>query len=125
MGSGPAPPACPQTEAALKQYEIRWANLPLPIGRRPVLLLTRTPAYAYLSRVIVVEVTTTVRGIPQEVPLGRREGLSRPSVANMDNVHVVAKVRIGDLLGALPDERHHEVKRALGYAFDWPELKIL
>ena len=50
----------------LKQYEIRWANLPLPIGRRPVLLLTRTPAYAYLAKVIVAEVTTTVRGIPQE-----------------------------------------------------------
>jgi len=109
----------------LKQYEIRWANLPLPIGRRPVLLLTRTPAYAYLAKVIVAEVTTTVRGIPQEVPLGRREGLARPSVANVDNIHVVAKVRIGDLLGTLPDDRHREVKRALGYALDWPELKVL
>ncbi len=109
----------------MKQYEIRWANLPPPIGRRPVLLLTRTPAYAYLAKVIVAEITTTVRGIPQEIAVGRREGLMRPSVANVDNVHVVAKSRIGDLLGALAGDRHREVKRALGYAFDWPELKIL
>jgi len=25
----------------------------------------------------------------------------------------------------LDDERHREVKRALGYALDWPELKVL
>jgi mRNA interferase MazF len=50
----------------MKQYELRWANLPAPIGRRPVLLLTRTPAYAYLNKVIVSEVTSTVRQIPQE-----------------------------------------------------------
>ena len=109
----------------MKQYEIRWASLPPPIGRRPVLLLTRTPAYAYLAKVIVAKVTTTVRGIPQEIALGRREGLTRPSVANLDNVHVVAKARIGDLLGALSGARHREVKRALGYALDWPELKVL
>jgi mRNA-degrading endonuclease toxin of MazEF toxin-antitoxin module len=84
MGGGPKGPR-PESEAPLKQYEIRWANLPLPIGRRPVLLLTRTPAYAYLAKVIVAEVTTTVRGIPQEVPPGRREGLARQSVANVDN----------------------------------------
>ena len=125
MGGAPATPARPEPEAPLKQYEIRWANLPLPIGRRPVLLLTRTPAYAYLAKVIVAEVTTTVRGIPQEVPLGRREGLARPSVANVDNIHVVTKVRIGDLLGTLAHDRHREVKRALGYALDWPELKVL
>lgn len=109
----------------MRQYEIRWANLPAPIGRRPVLLLTRTPAYAYLNKVIVVEVTSTIRGIPQEVSLEREEGLSRPSVANLDNLHVVAKSVLGDRIGTLSTEREHEVKRALGYALDWLELKVL
>lgn len=109
----------------MKQYEIRWADLPLPIGRRPVLLLTRSAAYDYLSRVVVAEITTTVRGIQQEIPLGRREGLARPSVANLDSVHVIAKARIGDLIGVLASARHQDVKRALGYALDWPELKVL
>ena len=59
----------------MKQYEIRWANLPKPIGRRPVLLLSRTPAYSYLSKAIVAEITTNIRAIPQEINLGKREGL--------------------------------------------------
>ena len=109
----------------MRQYEIRWANLPEPIGRRPVLLLTRTPAYEYLAKVIVAEITTTVRGIPQEVPLGRREGLGHPSVANLDNLHVIPTARVGELLGTLVTGRHTDVKRAVGYAFDWPELKAL
>jgi mRNA interferase MazF len=89
------------------------------------LLLTRTPAYEYLSKVIVAEITTTVRGIPQEVPLGRREGLGRPSVVNLDNIHVIPRERVDDLVGVLPSARHAEVKRAVGYALDWPELKVL
>ena len=109
----------------MRQYEIRWANLPEPIGRRPVLLLTRTPAYEYLNKVIVAEVTSTIRGIPQEVSVGKREGLTGASVVNFDNVHVVPVRRLGERLGALPPQREHEVKRALGYALDWPELKVL
>ena len=109
----------------MRQYEIRWANLPEPIGRRPVLLLTRTPAYEYLTKIVVAEITTTVRGIPQDVPLGRREGLGRPSVANLDNIHVIPTDRLGGLVGVLAGARAAEVKRALGYALDWPELKVL
>jgi mRNA interferase MazF len=109
----------------MRQYEIRWANLPAPIGRRPVLLLTRTAAYGYLNKVIVAEVTSTIRGIPEEVSVGRREGLRVRSVVNLDNVHVVAMALLGDRLGALPVEREPDVKRALGYALDWPELKVL
>ena len=99
--------------------------MPVPIGRHPVLLLTRTPAYQYLAKVIVAEVSTTVRGIPQEVSLRRREGLARPSVANLDNLHVVAKARLGEVVGQIDASRHQEVKRALGYALDWAELKVL
>ncbi len=109
----------------MKQYELRWANLPAPIGRRPVLLLTRTPAYAYLNKVIVCEITRTVRGIPQEVAVGRREGLTRASVANLDNVHVVPAASLGDRIGAVATHREREVKRALGHALGWAELKIL
>jgi mRNA interferase MazF len=99
--------------------------MPQPIGRRPVLLLTRSAAYAYLNKIIVAEVTSTIRGIPQEVVLGRREGLRRPSVANLDNVHVVPKDILGDRIGSLASSRERDVKRALGYALDWPELKVL
>jgi len=107
----------------MRQYEIWWASLPPPVGRRPVLLLSRDSAYAVLNKVIVAEVTSTLREIPVEVSLGRREGLSARSVANLDNVHVVALNALAAKIGALSVSRVPEVKRALGYALDWPELK--
>jgi mRNA interferase MazF len=109
----------------MKQYEIWWADLPRPVGRRPVLLLSRTAAYAYLNKVLVAEVTSTVRSIPEEVVLGREEGVAAQSVANLDNIHVVAKARLRSRIGALPRARERELKRALGYVLDWPELKVL
>ncbi len=108
----------------MRQYEIWWADLPAPVGRRPVLLLTRSSAYAYLNKAIVAEITTNVRGIPQEVAVGESEGLV-PSVANLDNIHVVAKYLLTSRAGVLAPAREREVKRALGYALDWAELKVL
>ncbi len=106
----------------MRQFEIWWANLPAPAGRRPVLLLSRNDAYQYLSRFIVAEITTTVRSIPVEVRLGRREGLSSAYVANLDNVRTVGRQWLDSRAGVLPPSRHREVKRALGYALGWEEL---
>jgi mRNA interferase MazF len=97
--------------------------MPEPIGRRPVLLLSRNPAYDYLTRVIVVEIRSTIRKIPVEVGLGSAEGLQHRSVANFDNVHVVAKERLLSRIGTLKPRRVDEIKRALGFSLDWPDLK--
>jgi mRNA interferase MazF len=109
----------------VKQFEIWWASLPEPVGRRPVLLLGRSSAIAYLSRVLAAEVTTTVRGIPQEVSLGRREGLWKPCVANLDNLRTVPVACLETLVGRVAVRRHVEVKRAFGHVLHWPELTHL
>jgi mRNA interferase MazF len=106
----------------MKQYEIWWADLPEPVGTRPVLLLTRDGGYAYLSRVIAVEVTTRVRGIPQEVELGAREGMSKRCVANLDNVRAVPKTALRAIAGRIATTRAPELKRALGHTLGWSEL---
>ena len=106
----------------MKQYEIWWASLPKPVGRRPVLLLSRDEAYTYLNKFLVVEITTTVRNIPVEILLGRREGLRRSCVANCDNLHTVRRDAVGDRIGVLAPGRHREVKRAVGHALRWYEL---
>ncbi|MGH7296940.1 MAG: type II toxin-antitoxin system PemK/MazF family toxin [Polyangiaceae bacterium] len=106
----------------MQQFEIWWASLPEPAGRRPVMLLSRTAALPYLTRVLVVEVTTTVRGIPQEVTLGKREGLPRSCVANLDALRTVPTSCLVARLGGIPHRRHVEVKRALGHVLHWPEL---
>ena len=87
--------------------------------------LSRTPAYGYLNKVIVAEVTSTIREIPQEVPLGRREGLRGPSLVNLDTLHVVPTACLGRRIGIVAPPREREVKRALGYALGWAELKIV
>jgi len=106
----------------VRQLEIWWANLPRPAGRRPVLLLSRGDAYAYLSKFVVAEITTTIRNIPVEIPLGRREGMAKPCVANCDNLRTVPRQALDSRISRLLPARLAEVKRAVGYAFGWEEL---
>ncbi|MGD0497672.1 MAG: type II toxin-antitoxin system PemK/MazF family toxin [Bryobacteraceae bacterium] len=106
----------------MRQFEIWWADLPKPAGRRPVLLLSRDDAYSYLNKFVVAEVTTTVRGIPLEIALGRREGMRKPYVANCDNLRTVARAALSERISRLGANRIAEVKRAVGYAFGWDEL---
>jgi mRNA interferase MazF len=106
----------------VKQYEIWWANLPAPAGRRPVLLISRDGAYSYLNKFLAVEVSSTVRNISVEVPLGRAEGLPRQCAANCDNVRTISRPVLVKQIGQLAARRHVEVKRALGYALGWEEL---
>jgi mRNA interferase MazF len=107
----------------VKQHEIWWADLPAPIGRRPVLLLSRDQAYRILNRVTVAEISTTIREIPVEVELGADEGLPRRCVANLDNIHAVAVKRLSSRIGSLEPERGWDVERAIGYALDIDRLK--
>lgn len=106
----------------MRQFDIWWANLPAPAGRRPVLLLSRNDAYEYLSKFIVAEITTNIRSIPVEVRIGRREGLPSPCVVNFDNIRTAARHSLDSRAGALTASRYIEVKRALGYALGWNEL---
>jgi mRNA interferase MazF len=106
----------------VKQFEIWWAALPKPAGRRPVLLLSRDDAYAYLNKFVVAEITTTIRGIAVEIPLGRQGGLAKPCVANCDNLRTVPRQALMERISRLRPNRIPEVKRAVGYAFGWEEL---
>jgi mRNA interferase MazF len=106
----------------VKQYEIWWADLPKPAGRRRVLLLSRDDAYSVLNKFIAAEITATVRHIPIEVSLGSTEGMPKPCVVNCDNLRTISKVRLVKKISKLSAKRFHEVKRAVGYAFAWEEL---
>ncbi len=106
----------------MRQYEIWWAELPSSAGIRPVLLLSRDSAYEYLNKVLAVEITTTVRGIAQEVRLGKAEGMLKPCVANFDNVRTVSRSSLVKRAGSIGHSREGEVKLALGRALNWVEL---
>jgi mRNA interferase MazF len=106
----------------VRQYEIWWAELPQRAGRRPVLLLSRDHAHGVLSKFVAAEITTTIRDIPIEVPLGKAEGLPKPCVVNCDNLRTILKVHLVERISRMPAARVREVKRALGYALAWEEL---
>jgi mRNA interferase MazF len=59
--------------------------------RRPVVVLTRDPMGRYLNSVIVAPITSTVRGLSTEVEVGPDDGVRLASVANLDNVQLVAR----------------------------------
>ena len=109
----------------LKQFEIWWAELPEPVGRRPVLLLTRNSGYSYLNKFISAEITSTVRNIASEVPIGTVEGLPKECVVNCDSLRIVAKGSLTKRAGCLDAARWIEVKRAVGAALGWRELTDL
>ena len=70
----------------MKRGEVWWAELPVPLNRRPVVLLSRDEAYTIRNAVTVAEITSTIRGIPVEVKLGPKDGLPKKCVANLDTI---------------------------------------
>ena len=85
-----------------------------PAGKnRPALVVTRDEAIPVLNNVLVAPVTTTIRDIPTCVPVGRREGLQRPSVASFDNLAAVHKSLLKRRLGALSAGGHRQICEAL------------
>ena len=90
--------------------DVWWADLDKV---RPVVVLTRRRVAARLTRVLVAPVTTTVRGISTEVPLGASEGLAPRCVASLDNIQLVS---VGALLrraGTVAPSRWPEFCRAM------------
>lgn len=100
----------------MRRGEIWWAELPAPVGRRPVVLLSRNEAYAVRGLVIVAPITSRIRRIPTEVALGRADGLPRRCVANLDTVTTIPKRALTKRLTSLAPEKLAAVERALCFA---------
>lgn len=85
----------------MKRGEIWWTELPRPAGRRPLILLSRDEAYEVRRLVTVAPVTTRVREIPVEVPLGPKDGMPRECVVNLDTVTTIPKDSLKERLTIL------------------------
>lgn len=100
----------------MKRGEIWWAELAAPAGRRPVLLLSRNEAYLVRALVMVAPVTTRIRGIPSEVPLGPEDGVPRACVVNLDTITTIAKASLRERLTSLSAEKLKAVEAALHFS---------
>ena len=98
--------------------EVRWAELPSPIGRRPVLLLSRDAAYSVRTSVTVAIVTRTIRNIPVEVLLGLSDGMPAKCVVNLDNILTIPKSRLTERITQLSPDKITAVAKAIVFALD-------
>lgn len=105
----------------MRQGEVWWANLAPPTGLRPVLLLSRDEAYAVRALITVAPITTRVRHIPSEVPLGPEDGLPRDCVANLDIITTIPKASLDGLAAALSPSKMRAVDTAIHFALGLEE----
>jgi mRNA interferase MazF len=85
---------------------------------RPVLVLTRELVRPHLSTVTVAPITTTIRGLSTEVPVGTANGLAGPSVVNCDNINTISSSALGAQMGVLLDRQEPDLSDAIQAAFD-------
>jgi mRNA interferase MazF len=80
--------------------------------------MRRDRAIPLLRNLCAISVTSTVRDLPTEVPVGPPHGLHRDSVANCDNVMTVPKSALGRRRGALGPEELFRLNAALRIALE-------
>lgn len=85
---------------------------------RPALILTRESKRHLLTWVTVAPITTTVRGLTTEVPVGPRNGLDHECVVSCDNITTVRAEAVGETIGLLFDDQEPDLARAISDAFD-------
>lgn len=89
---------------------------------RPVLILTREPVRPFLNSLTVAPITSTIRGLSTEVPVGKANGLDHDSVVSCDNVSTIPKAAIGRLLGYLLPAQELQLAHAIAAAYDLDDL---
>ncbi len=100
----------------MRRAEVWWAELPPPVGPRPVVVLTRNAVSDTIGAVVVALVTHTSRGLSTEVWVGKAEGIPRPSVVHAQNILTVPLQRLVRLMGQFSSARIIDLDRALKIA---------
>ena len=100
----------------MKRGDVRWYKFDHPDKRRPVVILTRDSALAFLGEVTVAPITTTVRDIPTEVHLTKADGLPQDCAVNLDHIQTVSTGRVGAMITRLSSEHMTRVRVALLFA---------
>ena len=99
--------------------EVWWTELPQPIGKRPVLLLSRDAAYSVRTSVTVAVITRTIRSIPVEVLLAQEDGMPTDCVVNLDNILTIPRSRLSERITTLsPEKMTAAVAKAIAFALD-------
>ena len=100
----------------MRRGEVWWTEQPEPIGRRPVLLVSRDEAYEVRNAVTIAQITTTIRNIPVEVLLDEKDGLSQKCVVNLDTITTIRKAILTERICSLSSEKIEQIDKAIKFA---------
>ena len=100
----------------IERGDVRLYQFAPPDKKRPVVVLTRDSAIAYLPTVTVAPVTSTIRGVPSEVVLGVEDGMKAVCAVNLHNAVTVSQQRLGKRVARLGPSRMGEVCAALRFS---------
>lgn len=104
----------------LAQGQIWLADLPPPIHRRPVLVLTRTHALPHLTKVCIATISRNIRGTDTEVVLSPSDGVAQRCAVSLDNILTLPQDTLVRYITELSAGRMNEVFEAIHRAFDLP-----
>ncbi len=96
--------------------DVRLYSFASPDKKRPVVVLTRNSAIAYLSTVTVAPITSAVRGVPSEVVLNEGDGMKASCAVNLHNAVTVSQERLGKRVAQLNSARMSEICAALRFS---------
>lgn len=100
----------------VERGDVRLYRFAPPDKQRPVVVLTRASILDRLARVTVAPLTSTIRGVASEVPLGPEDGLKQPCAVNLHNIVTVPRGGLGRRVARLTPQRLDEVCAAIAYA---------
>ena len=99
----------------MNRGDVWWAEVGQK--RRPVVVLTRPEVIDVRAMVTVAEITTTIRGLAVEVPIGVPEaGTAETSVVNCDGLHTVRRSSLTRRAGELDERTMRDVCRSVAHA---------
>jgi len=101
-----------------KVGDVWVADLGMVAKMRPVLVLAGTSADDARSLVVVVPLTSQIRGMRGEVPLGRVQWLPKVSAVNVQGIASFDPSRFERRLGSCTHEQMDAVKHALRELLD-------
>ena len=71
-----------------------------------------------MKKVTIAPITSTIKGLSSEVPVGRANGLDHDGVISLDNVVTIPSTLLGRTVGFLTYAQEAELARAVGLAYD-------
>lgn len=98
--------------------EVWLADLGLAAKTRPVVVVSRHDPDPPRALIVYVPLTTQNRQSRYEVVLPKLRFLDRDSVANVQGLGSLPRVRLERRLGKLSDDVMSKIKRAISFALD-------